>query len=198
MRRKDREMSREYGLSVIDRSAFGILSVKDPDNPDLPYSIPLSIVRLGEKLYFHSARDGRKYELLQDGPQVRIVFVDRVRAPALFSEKELQDLSDQGKYGDYLSKVFTTEFSSAIVTGRVENIDYADKADEFRLAMRAVCEKYTPDKMDFFDSALDFSLKRLAVFSISIDSITAKRKKFDADGEEMKWQRDETIEYKHS
>ena len=86
MRRKDREMSREYGLSVIDRSAFGILSVKDPDNPDLPYSIPLSIVRLGEKLYFHSARDGRKYELLQDGPQGRIVFVDRVRVPDLFSE----------------------------------------------------------------------------------------------------------------
>lgn len=198
MRRKDREMSREYGLSVIDRSAFGILSVKDPDNPDLPYSIPLSIVRLGEKLYFHSARDGRKYELLQDGPQVRIVFVDRARVPDLFSEKELQDLSDQGKYGDFLSKVFTTEFSSAIVTGRVESIDYADKADEFRLAMRAVCEKYTPDKMDFFDSALDFSLKRLAVFSISIDSITAKRKKFDADGEEMKWQRDDTIEYKYS
>ena len=110
----------------------------------------------------------------------------------------MQDLSDQGKYGDFLSKVFTTEFSSAIVTGRVESIDYADKADEFRLAMRAVCEKYTPDKMDFFDSALDFSLKRLAVFSISIDSITAKRKKFDADGEEMKWQRDDTIEYKYS
>jgi nitroimidazol reductase NimA-like FMN-containing flavoprotein (pyridoxamine 5'-phosphate oxidase superfamily) len=189
MRRKDREMSGEYGLSLIDRSAFGVLSVKDPDNPDLPYSIPLSIARRGEKLYFHSARDGYKYELLQDGRPVRIVFVDRAEVPDLFSEEDLQDLADRGKISDLLSKVFTTEYSSAIVSGTIEGIAFADRPDEFRLAMRTICEKYTPDKMDYFEAALNFSLKRLAIFSITIDSITAKRKKFDAAGEEMKWQR---------
>jgi hypothetical protein len=189
MRRKDREMSREYGLSVIDRSAFGVLSVHDPDHPDLPYSLPLSIARRGEKLYFHSARDGYKYELLQQDQPVRLVFVDRVQVADLFSEEDLQDLADRGKISDLLSKVFTTEYSSAIVTGTVAGIDSVDQPDEFRLAMRTICEKYTPDKMDYFAAALDFSLKRLAVFAISIDSITAKRKQFDAGGEEMKWQR---------
>lgn len=189
MRRKDREMSREYGLSVIDRSKFGTLCLNDPANPEIPYAIPLSIVRIEEKLYFHSAKGGYKYEILQNGRPLRIVFVDRVEVPDLFTAEELQELSDQGKYSDFVSKVFTTEFSSAIVTGTVEAIDPDQSPDEFRLAMRAVCEKYTPDKLAYFESALDFSLKRLAVFSIKIDSVTAKRKKFDMAGEEMKWQR---------
>ncbi|MDD2426982.1 MAG: pyridoxamine 5'-phosphate oxidase family protein [Eubacteriales bacterium] len=191
MRRKDRAMSREYGLSVIDRSAFATLSLNDPENPDIPYALPLSIVRIDEKLYFHSARGGHKYENLQNGQQVRIVFVDRVKVPDLYTDEELRELAAQGKHKDFVSKVFTTEYSSAIVTGTVKKVDPEEKPDEVRLAMCAICEKYTPDKMAYFEQALDFSLKRLAVFSITIDSISTKRKQFDAEGEEMKWQQTE-------
>lgn len=51
MRRRDREMNREFGLEVIDKSIYGVLSIVADDNE--PYSIPLSIVRDGNKLYFH-------------------------------------------------------------------------------------------------------------------------------------------------
>ena len=191
MRRKDREMSREYGLSVIDRSAFGTLSVNDPKHPDLPYSIPLSIVRREDELFFHSARGGNKFEILQNSPKARIVFVDRVQVPDLFSDEELRELAEQGQLRDFVSKVFTTEFSSAIVSGRVEEIDHEENPEKFNFAMRAICLKYTPYKMDFFEGELDYSRKRLAFFSLKIDSITAKRKRFDASGTEMKWQRSE-------
>ncbi len=189
MRRKDREMSREYGLVVIDKAAYGCLCLNDPSNPELPYAVPLSIVRIAEKLYFHSARSGYKSQILKNGQKVRIVFVDQVEVPKLFTDKELQQMSDQGRFSDFVSKVFTTEYSSAIVTGTIEIIDPQDNTDEFRLAMQTICEKYTPDKMDYFESALNFSLNRLSVFCVKIDSITSKRKKFDDSGEEMKWQR---------
>lgn len=50
MRRKDREMSREFGLEVIDRAAYGVLSVVDSDGA--PYALPLSIVRDGRICIF--------------------------------------------------------------------------------------------------------------------------------------------------
>lgn len=56
MRRKDREMSSEFGLKVIDKSRYGILSTVDEE---LPYGIPLSIVRDDNTLYFHSAKQGK-------------------------------------------------------------------------------------------------------------------------------------------
>ena len=153
MRRKDREMSREYGLVVIDKAAYGCLCLNDPSNPELPYAVPLSIVRIAEKLYFHSARSGYKSQILKNGQKVRIVFVDQVEVPELFTDKELQQMSDQGRLSDFVSKVFTTEYSSAIVTGTIEIIDPQGNTDEFRLAMQTICEKYTPDKMDYFESA---------------------------------------------
>ena len=53
MRRKDREMSAEFGLSVIDKAQFGVLSLVNMENE--VYSLPLSIARDGDRLYFHSA-----------------------------------------------------------------------------------------------------------------------------------------------
>ena len=38
MRRRDREMGREFGLEIIDRSKYGILSMVDENKE--PYGIP--------------------------------------------------------------------------------------------------------------------------------------------------------------
>ncbi len=63
MRRKDREMGLDFARKVEDDSSSGVLSVND-DNSFTPYSIPLSLVRCGDFLYFHTAIEGRKIELL--------------------------------------------------------------------------------------------------------------------------------------
>jgi len=189
MRRKDREMSEEYGLSVIDRAEYGTLSIIDYTEPELPYAIPLSIARIEHKLYFHSAKSGHKTELLKDGARARVVFVDKVRVPDFFDQQELVQIAEAGEIGKQLSKIFTTEFSSAIVTGIVRQISATKEFPEYESAMRAICEKYVPDKMILFEAALEMSLERMAVYAIEIDSIKAKRKKFDAQNEEMKWQR---------
>lgn len=61
--------------------------------------------------------------------------------------------------------------------------------DEKIKAMRSICEKYTPDKMKYFDSAINAGLNRTNVYKMKIENITAKRKKYDSQGVEMKWAR---------
>ncbi len=93
MRRKDREMDRSFGLTVIDRSRFGILAMVDRGGR--PYAIPLSLVREGgDALYFHSAPEGRKTEVFQQNPEVSIAFVGEWRVPELFTAAELEKVTD--------------------------------------------------------------------------------------------------------
>ena len=56
-------------------------------------------------------------------------------------------------------------------------------------ALRGICQRHTPSNMPDFDNAIERSLPRTGVWKISIESITGKRKKFDKDGNEMKYGR---------
>ncbi len=179
-------MDARFGLEVIDKSPFATLSVVDKNGD--PYSLPLSVVRKNNVLYFHSAKAGKKVDLFSNKPRVSLTFVCDVCVPDFLSYEELNKLQEQGNGSEIASRVFTTEYASAIVIGTVSLID-ADS--EKREALRMICEKYTPDKMFLFDAAIKSGMKLTNVYSIAIETITAKRKKFDADGNEMKWGRAE-------
>lgn len=185
MRRKDREMDRDFGLSVIDNATYGTLAMVDSEA--LPYCLPLTIVRDDNTLYFHSAKAGEKVEILKNNPRVCISFVGRVQVPDNYTDEELDEIvKDEEKTVLLISKVFTTEFESAIVRGKALVVE---NRDEQIHAIRLVCEKYTPDKMKYFDQAIKAGLGRVQVYKVEIEEITAKRKKYDQDGEEMKWGR---------
>jgi nitroimidazol reductase NimA-like FMN-containing flavoprotein (pyridoxamine 5'-phosphate oxidase superfamily) len=55
--------------------------------------------------------------------------------------------------------------------------------------LRAISQKYTPENMKYFDDAVKASIDRTMVIKIEIKEITAKRKKYDVNGDEMKWGR---------
>ncbi len=184
MRRKDREMPRDFGLEVIDKAAFGVLSVTDGNGE--PYAVPLSVVRKNDVLYFHSATAGTKVDLFVSQPMVCLTFVCDVHVPDFLSDDELKALQTEGKISGITSHVFTTEYASAIVYGTVSPVT---GEEEKREALRILCEKYTLDKMFLFNAAYESGIRRTNVYRVSIDSLTAKRKKFDAAGEEMKWGR---------
>ena len=185
MRRKDREMSAEFGFEVIDHSEFGVLSLVNKQGE--VYSVPLSIARDDRHLYFHSARSGLKNTLLEEGKQVRIVFVSDVQVPELFQNSQLDQILSSEKGIEMLgSKVFTTEFASAIVTGRIA----IEESDEAKLrGLKVICEKLVPGKMAYFEAVAQGALPITSIYRVDIEEITAKRKKFDAKGEEMKFQR---------
>lgn len=184
MRRKDRKMSREFAMEIIDKSRYGVLSLVDEEKP---YGIPLSIVRDGEKLYFHSAMDGRKVKILENNPNVSVAFVGQTKIPENFTNEELDEMAkDSSKAVLFISSVFTTEFESAIVTGKVDLVK--DKNEKIG-AMKLICEKYTPTKMEYFNTAIKAGLVRTNVYKIEVEDITGKRKKYDQSGKEMKWER---------
>ena len=99
MRRADRAQDRDFCLSVIDRCTHGVAALTTGE--DIPYCLPLSFVRVGNSLYFHCAREGRKVELLKRCPRICITFV-------------AQDDPNFEAPNNY-----TTYFQSAIVTGTV-------------------------------------------------------------------------------
>ncbi len=184
MRRKDREMDREFGIEIIDKAEYGVVSMIDGEKP---YGLPLSIVRIGDVLYFHSAKEGRKVDALGNNPVVSIVFVGEKTIPENYSIEELEEMNnDPLKAIQFISSVFTTEFESVIVTGRVDTVE--EEVEKIQV-MRAVCEKYTPDKMKYFDTAIRAGLSRTNVYRVPIEDLSSKRKKYDDAGIEMKWAR---------
>lgn len=184
MRRKDREMDRAFGMNIIDQAEYGVVSMLDEEEP---YGLPLSIVRIGDSLYFHSAKEGRKVDALLRNPRVSIAFIGEKNIPENYTVDELEEMNnDPEKAIQFISSVFTTEFESVIVTGRVDTVE--EEVEKIQV-MRAVCEKYTPDKMKYFDTAIRAGLSRTNVYRVPIEDLSSKRKKYDDAGIEMKWAR---------
>lgn len=180
MRRNDREMDREFALQIVDKAQYCVISVIDLNGN--PYGFPISFVRKGDKIFIHSAKKGKKVDIFDNNSQVSITCVGEVEVPELYSVEELDNLIETSK-SSFSSKVYTTEFESAIFNGMMELVtDDTAKIE----ALRLLCEKYTPNKMKYFDYAIEMSLKATNIYAMVIDEITAKRKKFDADGNEMK------------
>ena len=153
MRRQDRAQDRAFSLELIDRCTHGVIAISTGE--PAPYCLPLSFARVGDDLFFHCAREGRKVDLLRRFPQVCVTFVGDDR-PAFVPPA-----------------MYTTYFQSAIVTGTAsEVIDPQEKA----AALRALCQKVTPDHMDGFETAVEQSLAVTAVWKVQIAEVTGKAK----------------------
>lgn len=168
MRRKDREMSKDFALQVADKCEYAVLSMTDAHNA--PYCVPISIVRVQQSVYFHCAQEGEKIACLRANPQVCLACVG-----------DTHRMSDK----------FTTEYESAILRGTASEVT---DTQEKITALKHLCERHTPSNMMHFDSEVARSLDRTAVWKIEMESITGKRKKYDENGKEMKFGRITTSE----
>lgn len=156
MRRSDRAQSLEFALALIDRCTYGVVSISTGE--ETPYCLPLSLVRVDNRLYFHCAKQGRKLDLLRRNPKVCVTFVG-TSEPAYIAAQNM----------------FTDYFQSAIVTGTAsEVLDDGEKTE----ALRALCTRMTPEGMtgDNFDRAVADSLSVTGVWRIDMEEITAKAK----------------------
>ena len=123
MRRSDRQQDRAFALALMDRCTHGVMAIHTGE--DMPYCLPLTFVRVGDDLYFHCARQGRKVELLRRDPRVCVTFVGEDRP--FFSDSPAS---------------YSTYFQSAIVTGTATEVtDDREKT----AALLALCQKVTPD-----------------------------------------------------
>lgn len=151
MRRKDREMTKEFAIQVADKCEWATLAMVTQDNT--PYCVPISIARIDNFIYFHCAKDGRKIECMKNCDNVCLSCVgDTQRIP----------------------EEYTTKYESAVIFGRVYHV--IDDEEKIK-ALRALCERHAPTNMNGFDEAIQKSLWRTDIWKISIDEISGKSKR---------------------
>lgn len=163
MRRKDREMDEKFAFYVTDKCDYAVLSMVTPEG--FPYCIPITIARDGNVIYFHSAMEGFKVDVLRNNPNICMSCVGDTNKP---------------------EDKFTTEFESSIIRGQSSEV--TDDTEKIH-ALKLICQRHSPNNMYNFSKAAEKSLPRTGVWKITIDSITGKRKKYDADGKEMRFGR---------
>ena len=150
MRRKDRERDRSFAETVVDKCLYAVLATVNDDGS--PYCVPLSIVREGEWIYFHGAREGHKIDNLKKGNRVCLACVGDAYEPP-----------------DH----FTVVYESAIVFGAAEEV--LEDEEKIR-ALRLLCRRHTPANMAAFDAELGREYGATAVWKIHIDEISGKQR----------------------
>ncbi len=163
MRRKDREMPKEFAEYVADTCGYAVLATVNADGT--PYCIPVSIARDGDNIYFHCAKEGQKIDNMKHQPEVCISCTGKIQP---------------------LTNEFSLEYESAVIFGTAgEVLDDEEKIH----ALRLISQRYTPEYMYAFDEEIARSLSRTGVWKVHIKEITGKRKKYDSAGKEMKFGR---------
>lgn len=169
MRKASREMNSEWALELMHQAPYITVSLVRADGT--PYGVPLSLASADdENWYFHCANEGDKLDALTAHPQVSLTAVTRCRPTV------------GPKDGS-----FTLQFRSAMATGTAAIV--TDEAEKIE-ALRIISQRFLPQHMDAFDSSIARSLSRTTVVRIRLTAPpTGKRKEYDAQGEEMQWQR---------
>ena len=148
MRRKDRERDAAFAREVLAGCEYATLATINADNT--PYCIPLSPVLVDNAIYFHCATEGQK---LTNISQNSAVCLSCVRHTKVLSER------------------FTTEYESVVVTGKCTIV--TDEAEKV-MALRALCEKYTPNNMEHALEKIEKDLYRTCVCRIEIEQLSGK------------------------
>ena len=148
MRRKDRETSRKAALEVVDKCRFAVFSMIDAAG--MPYCVPLSIARDGNKIYFHCAKVGKKTDCFKENSAVCISCVG-----------DVESLIDK----------FSVKYESATVFGKAREIE---KTDEKIHALRIISERHCPEMMHAFSNEIDVAMSRTGVWRVDIEEISGK------------------------
>lgn len=148
MRRNDKARSKEDTVRMLSEASFGTLAINSIDG--YPYSVPVSYSYVDDKIYFHGAKSGLKYESLQDGGRVSFSVV----------------LAD-----DVQPDKFTTLYRSAIIYGNCREVT---DGDELKKAYDTIIDKYSKG---FEKEGMDYIREHGAatvVFCIDIEHMTGK------------------------
>lgn len=146
MRKISREKDADWAMDVFERAPFVTISMTRPD--DTPYGLPISMIHVGNKFYFHCAEEGEKLDCIARNPMVSLSAVSKC-SPKFEEEKEN----------------YTMYYHSAVALGKAELVEDNDEKIE---ALRLLCERFLPKYMSHFDDAIRRSLNRTAVVRVTL------------------------------
>lgn len=149
MRRKDRELTQEEAVCILEKGSYGILSTIGEDG--YPYGVPLSYAYENGTLYFHCAADvGYKLE--------NISYHDKVSFTVV---------------GDtcVLPEKFATKYESVIVFGTIA------PSSEKQKALEELVKKYSPGYEVQGKDYAKAAEKQVGVFELKIERMTGKARR---------------------
>lgn len=149
MRRKDRERDESFALKVFDEAPYCTLGLSDRSCH--AYAVPVSAVRDGRSLYFHSALEGRKCSMLRESS---IVSVSAVSEFFIDSEG------------------YTVRYRSAHADAVPAEVE--DRDEKIR-ALKLLIRRFAPDNQkidpdEYISSLIDKTL----VYRLDMKSISGK------------------------
>jgi hypothetical protein len=150
MRRKDREIkSKEEMEAIIENSLVCRLGMADEDGP---YMVPLSFGYADNRLYFHSAKEGRKLDILRKNNKV------------CFEFDTVEEIVKGDKACDWGMK-----FESVIGFGKAFIVEETESKKE---ALDVIMGHYSKGPFQYSVKKLELT----AVIKVEIESMTGKRK----------------------
>ncbi|WDA45209.1 pyridoxamine 5'-phosphate oxidase family protein [Fusobacterium nucleatum] len=154
MRKADREIkSRDEIIEIMKRCDVCRLAF---NNGEYPYIIPLNFgLEVDDKkiiLYFHSALEGTKVEIIKR--EMKATF-------EMDGKHELQYYEEKG--------YCTMSYESVIGKGEIKILPENEKME----ALKKLMAQYHKDKEAYFNPA---AIPRTLVYSLEVEEITAKRK----------------------
>ena len=150
MRRKDRQLAETDIKEILHKAAYGVLSLVDGNNQ--AYAVPLSFVYFREALYFHSAAEGLKLDLVRQNPHAAFCVVG---ATAVLPEH------------------FTTNYESVIALGKTVEVT----AEEKEAALEAFIEKYASDFKEKGLAYIEKAGSVTTVLKLCIEQCTGKARR---------------------
>lgn len=149
MRRKEKEITDLKEIEkILQESTVCRLAMVDEDKP---YMVPLNFGYRDGYLFFHSAKEGQKIDVIQKNPNVCFE-VDQ-----LIKFKKAKTACDWG-----------VEYKSVIGSGRAQLLD---KLDEKIVALNVIMSHYSDRTFDYPDEALEKTL----VIKVQIERMTGKQ-----------------------
>ena len=149
MRRKDREIEDKQEMEeIISRAKVCRLAMSVDDQP---YLVPLNFGYAEGKVYFHSAKEGRKLEMIAANDKVCFE-VDL--------DHDLISASKACKFG--------FGYASVIGFGRAAVVE--DRAEK-ELGLKTIMAQYSDDEFEFSAQDMD----RVAVVRVELTSLSGKR-----------------------
>ena len=149
MRRKEKEITDKIALeSIIIRSSVCRLAMSEENRP---YIVPLSFGYKDDTLYFHSALEGRKLDILRKNNNVCFEFdIDH----------EIVEADDACEW--------TMKFQSVIGVGKGSIIeDFESK----RKALNIIMQHYSRNSYEYPDK----TVKKIVIIKVEIEHMTGKK-----------------------
>jgi nitroimidazol reductase NimA-like FMN-containing flavoprotein (pyridoxamine 5'-phosphate oxidase superfamily) len=150
LRRKDRAITEEEAIALLNRAEYGVLSTVTENGE--PYGVPLNFCVIDHCIYFHCAVEGQKIDNIKQNKTVSFCAVGNT---------------------EVLPDKFGTKYESVIVSGEVEEVFDMNK----QLALEGLLHKYSPEFLGEGIKYIKGLKEKTRVFKITINKLTGKARK---------------------